>query len=84
MFRTAILIIAIALLVMFLNSWLKLRAQKPPVKKPKPGKITNEPMVRCEYCSTHVPKSRAVEAGGHCYCSRKHRRAHAKSLNHNE
>ena len=84
MFRTAILIITIALLVMFFNSWLKLRAQRPPAKKPKPKKIKNEPMVQCEYCGIHVPKSRAVKADGYSFCSRKHQQAHAKSLNHNE
>ena len=81
MFRTAILIITVALLVMFFNSWLKLRAQKPPSKKPK--KIKDEPMVRCDYCGIHVPKSRAVETDDHTFCSRKHRQAHAKSLNDN-
>jgi uncharacterized protein len=79
-FRTAILIITIALLVMFVNSWLKLRAQKKPGKQSRPNKIENEPMVRCDYCGLHVPKSRAVEASGHSYCSRKHQRVHAKSL----
>jgi uncharacterized protein len=82
-FRTAILIITVALLVMFINSWLKLRAQRPPAKKPKPRKIKKEPMVRCEYCGIHVPKSRAVEADGHTFCSRKHQRKYAKSLNEN-
>ena len=82
MFRTAILIITIALLIMFVNSWLKLRAQKPPAKKTKPDKIEHEPMVRCEQCGLHVPKSRAIEANGHNYCSRKHQRVHAKSLPH--
>jgi len=80
-FRTAILIITVALLVMFINSWLKLRAQKPPAKKPKPKNIKNESMVRCDYCGTHVPKSRAVEADGHTFCSRKHRQGYAKSIN---
>jgi len=79
-FRTAILIITIALLIMFVNSWLKLRAQRPPAKKSKPKKIKNEPMVRCEQCGIHVPKSRAVETDGHSFCSRKHQQAHAKSL----
>ena len=83
-FRTAILIITVALLAMFFNSWLKLRAQKPPEKKPKPKKIRNEPMVRCEFCGIHIPKSRAVEADGRIYCSKKHQHAHAKSLNHKE
>jgi uncharacterized protein len=79
-FRTAILIITVALLVMFVNSWLKLRAQKPPSKKTKPRKIKNESMVRCDYCDTHVPKSRAILADGHSFCSRKHQRYYAKSL----
>jgi uncharacterized protein len=83
-FRTAILIITVALLIMFVNSWLKLRAQRPPPKKTKPKKIMNEPMVRCEYCGIHVPKSRAIETDGHSFCSRKHRQAHAKSLNENK
>jgi len=79
-FRTAILIITVALLVMFINSWLKLRAQKPPSKASKPKEIENESMVRCDYCGIHVPKSRVVETDGHSFCSRKHQQAHAKSL----
>jgi len=80
-FRTAILIITVALLVMFFNSWLKLRAQKPPSKKPK--NIKDEAMVRCDYCGIHVPKSRAIEVDDHTFCSRKHQRKYAKSPNEN-
>jgi uncharacterized protein len=74
-FRTAILIISIALLVLFVNSWLKLRAQKPPARQKKPKEISNEPMVRCEQCGLHVPQSRAILADGHSYCSREHQLA---------
>jgi uncharacterized protein len=79
-FRTAILIIAIALLVLFVNSWLKLRAQQPSTKQPgrKEKKIAHEAMVRCEYCGTHVPESRAIEADGRHYCSPDHKAAHQR------
>ena len=75
MFRTAILIISVALLVLFVNSWLKLRAQKPPSKQQKAKEISNEPMVRCEQCGLHVPKSKAIIVDGHGYCSREHQLA---------
>ena len=36
---------------------------------------TMEPMVRCDRCGVHVPRSEAIEAGGRHYCSESHRRA---------
>ena len=40
-----------------------------------PHGAAGEPMVRCEYCNTHVPHSAAVFAGKHGFCCEEHRAA---------
>jgi len=37
-----------------------------------------EDMVRCVYCSVHLPKHESVLSDGQYYCSEAHRRMHAK------
>lgn len=34
-----------------------------------------EGMVRCAHCGVHLPRSEALTAGGHSYCSAAHRDA---------
>ena len=41
---------------------------------PPDAAATMEPMVRCDRCGVHVPRSEAIEAGGRHYCSESHRR----------
>lgn len=33
----------------------------------------SEPMVRCAHCSLNLPRSEAIAASGHWYCSEAHR-----------
>jgi uncharacterized protein len=40
-----------------------------------PGQpVEVEPIVRCDRCGIHVPRSEAIEADGRYYCSEQHRR----------
>ena len=41
---------------------------------PEAPEVT-EPVVRCDRCGVHVPRSEAIEEGGRHYCSESHRRA---------
>lgn len=44
----------------------------PPKAKPRPEL---EGMIRCAHCGVHLPRSEALTAGGHSYCSAAHRDA---------
>jgi uncharacterized protein len=69
--RILIFIVAIGLLLYFINSWLKLLRYKPPASNPKEGK-ESEKMVRCAQCGSYLPVSRAVAHNEKHFCSRDH------------
>ena len=46
------------------------RRSRPPSAAERPP----EPMVACERCKVNLPRSEALEDGGHFYCSEEHRR----------
>jgi hypothetical protein len=74
-----ILILAIfAFIILFINSWLKMRQFKSPPNAEKKGR--SETMLQCRYCGIHVPASTAVTDKEHAYCSKEHLElAHNKS-----
>ena len=41
---------------------------------PRKAAAAGEAMVRCHHCGLNVPKSEALAAGDHWYCSEDHRR----------
>ena len=65
--RILIFIVAVGLLLYFINSWLKLLRYKPPASNTE-----SEKMVRCAQCGTHLPISRAVAHKEKHFCSREH------------
>ena len=69
--RILIFIVAIGLLLYFINSWLKLLRYKPPASSAEEGK-GSEKMVRCAQCCSYVPVSRAVAHKEKHFCSREH------------
>ncbi len=52
------------------------RGQRQEPRKPAacPGPRLPEPMVRCERCGVHLPRSQAVLDGLHSYCCTAHQR----------
>ena len=69
--RILIFIVAIGLLLYFINSWLKLLRYKPPASG-KEETNDSEKMVRCAQCGSYVPVSRAVAHKEKHFCSRDH------------
>jgi len=43
-------------------------------RPPPAGDRPPEPMVACKRCGVNLPRSEALEEGGHFYCSEEHRR----------
>ena len=69
--RILIFIVAVGLLLYFINSWLKLLRYKPPASNAKEG-TGSEKMVRCAHCGSYLPESRAVAHKEKHFCSREH------------
>ena len=69
--RILIFIVAVGLLLYFINSWLKLLRYKPPASGTE-GKTDSEKMVRCAQCGSYIPLSRAVAHKEKHFCSRDH------------
>lgn len=64
---TFILIVLVAW-HMFKNYQAKVRANKP-----KPKLAVRERIVKCEYCSTHIPEEQAIKDGDHHFCGQEHK-----------
>lgn len=45
----------------------------------QPQHLGAEPMVRCEHCGIHLPRSEALLSGGRTWCSQDHARLGAKT-----
>jgi len=69
--RILIFIVAIGLLLYFINSWLKLLRYKSPASNADKKK-ESEKMVRCAQCGSYIPVSRAVAHKEKHFCSREH------------
>ena len=69
--RILIFIIAVGLLLYFINSWLKLLRYKPPASGAE-KESGSEKMVRCAQCGSYLPVSRAVAHKERHFCSREH------------
>ena len=69
--RILIFIVAVGLLLYFINSWLKLLRYKPPTSGQEKD-AGSEKMVQCAHCGTHLPISRAVAHKEKHFCSREH------------
>ena len=69
--RILIFIVAIGLLLYFVNSWLKLLRYKPPASNAEEKK-ESEKMVRCAQCGSYLPVSNAVALKEKHFCSREH------------
>jgi uncharacterized protein len=69
--RILIFIVAVGLLLYFINSWLKLLRYKPPAADPEKG-TGSEKMVQCAQCGSYLPVSNAVSHKEKHFCSREH------------
>jgi len=69
--RILIFIVAVGLLLYFINSWLKLLRYKPPASGAE-KESGSEKMVRCAQCGSYLPVSRAVAHKEKHFCSRDH------------
>jgi uncharacterized protein len=69
--RILIFIVAIGLLLYFINSWLKLLRYKPPSSNAE-EETDSEKMVRCAHCGSYLPVSNAVAHKEKHFCSREH------------
>ncbi|MDX5333044.1 MAG: hypothetical protein LPK58_03255 [Gammaproteobacteria bacterium] len=71
MFRTLLIIAAIAVAVLLIRRLLAAR----PSGEDQPPRVREErDMVRCAHCGLHIPANTAVRAGDRTYCSEEHRR----------
>ncbi|NYT64103.1 hypothetical protein H0A66_17440 [Alcaligenaceae bacterium] len=48
------------------------RTPKQATKRGAPPVQHAEPMVRCEHCGIHMPRSEAILSNGHIWCSQEH------------
>lgn len=48
------------------------RAPKQAKRRGAPPVQHAEPMVRCEHCGIHMPRSEAILSNGHIWCSQAH------------
>ncbi|HDP89106.1 MAG TPA: hypothetical protein ENN42_04000 [Thioalkalivibrio sp.] len=71
MFRTLLIVAAIAVAVLLVR---RLLATRPPREDKPPRVQQGRDMVRCAHCGLHIPANTAVHAGGKTYCSDEHRR----------
>lgn len=62
-----LILIAVAVVVIYLALTRNKRAAAPPSSKPA------EKMVRCEVCGVHLPQDESVAAHGRYFCSDAHR-----------
>jgi len=69
--RILIFIVAVGLLLYFINSWLKLLRYKHPTSGTE-KESGSEKMVRCAQCGSYIPLSRAVAHKEKHFCSRDH------------
>lgn len=74
MLRTLVLVIAVALVVIFVKRWLANANAK---RARTPRREGSQRMVRCQHCGLHVPEAEAIADQGRFYCSEEHRRLHA-------
>lgn len=73
MFRTLILFIAVALLVLVVQKLLRQHQLEKARKQKLPGA---EDMVVCVECQVHLPMSEALQKQGLYFCSREHLKRH--------
>jgi len=69
MFRTLILFIAVALLVLVVQKLYRQQQQK---KQDDAALPDAEDMVPCAYCGVHLPAKNALRKDGAFYCSKEH------------
>jgi len=65
-------------LLLALVVYLAIRYLRRPARPPEAAKGAGEAMVHCEHCGLYLPRSEAVQAQGHNYCSAEHQRAAGK------
>ena len=69
--RLAIFLIVAWLLWRVIKSY-QIKLAKKTNNKPA-GNLEKDQMVKCEYCSVHIPSNSAIESHGKWYCNEKHR-----------
>jgi uncharacterized protein len=52
--------------------WLWRRLTQPKVQRPQDADGRAQPMVQCEQCGVHLPRSHALTRDQHWYCSQAH------------
>lgn len=71
-----VIVILAVILVMRVIAAQKLRQNQqnrtPQHNRSQPPKGKAEPMVRCEHCGVHLPRSQALMSDGHTWCSLDH------------
>ena len=55
--------------------WAWRRSRSAAANQQPPAAPTTQDMVTCAHCGVHLPRSEALTAGGHSYCSAAHRDA---------
>lgn len=66
-------------LLLALAVYLAIRFFRRPVVGSRPSsREGGEAMVHCEHCGLYLPRSEALQAQGHNYCSAEHQRAAGK------
>lgn len=70
--KYVVVIVVIAVVLWLMLGHRGRQRAVPPKAKARPEL---EGMVRCAHCGVHLPRSEALAAGGHSYCSAAHRDA---------
>ena len=73
--RIIFIIVLLAVGYLLLRSWQRKKSiQKQAQDKPAntPQKPPSQQMVRCDYCSLHIPEHEAVAEGGRFFCCLEH------------
>lgn len=72
-FRGLIFILAVWLAFVLARQLYRSHLRKRATTQQTPDKQLAVTVIPCEYCGVHIPKSEAVTANGHYFCSDNHK-----------
>lgn len=71
----------ITFILIVLVAWHMIKNYQAKVKanKPKPKLSVRERVVKCEYCSTHIPEEQAIKDAELYFCGQEHKELYRSS-----
>gem|GEM_PF-444121 len=75
MFRTLVIIAALALVYLIIKNRLTRRSpRKNSPRKNSPVSTATDEMVKCQQCKTYIPRKEAIISGTEIFCCKQHQR----------